>query len=133
MQLVFEQARARWEAVTAFGEGDAPKAAGFRWDRERRRWHTPDASVAAALRAHADADARGRLDAAFAGCPAPVTAAPAAPKPDVVLTWCGEEGRFEARTKYGCGDGAKAAGFAWDREGKFWHTRDGYVAAHVRS
>ncbi|MGI4945038.1 MAG: DEAD/DEAH box helicase [Janthinobacterium lividum] len=38
-----------WEAITAYGEGDAPKSAGFRWVRERTRWQAPNALAALEL------------------------------------------------------------------------------------
>ena len=40
MQLVFNARWERWEAITRYGEGDAPRAAGMLWDRASKCWHT---------------------------------------------------------------------------------------------
>lgn len=65
MQLVYEPTRGRFEAITAYGEGDAPKSAGLKWERTIQRWHTSDAVTANRLRDHADEGCRSRLDAAL--------------------------------------------------------------------
>lgn len=61
MQLVNEIGV--WEAVTKYGEGDEPKAAGFRWNRDRKRWQAPTALAATRLAAHASTADRARLQA----------------------------------------------------------------------
>jgi SWI/SNF-related matrix-associated actin-dependent regulator 1 of chromatin subfamily A len=68
MQLVFENARDRWEAITKYGDPavDAVKAAGFRWDRGVTRWHHTDALVALKLRDYADKATQAKLDAVAA-------------------------------------------------------------------
>ncbi len=66
MQLVYEASRARWEAITRYGEGDAPRAAGFCWNRDLTRWSTYDAAAANKLRSSADEATRALLDTAVA-------------------------------------------------------------------
>ena len=65
MQLVFNGTASRFEAITVFNEKDAPKAAGFRWDKEAKRWVTSSAAKADLLRTHADEDALAALDRAL--------------------------------------------------------------------
>ena len=64
MQLVFENSRNRWEAITEYGEGSVPKAAGFRWQPDVKRWHAPDAFAAVRLKEYADAATQLKLEAA---------------------------------------------------------------------
>jgi SWI/SNF-related matrix-associated actin-dependent regulator 1 of chromatin subfamily A len=54
----------RYVAVSTYDERELPKAAGFRWDRELRRWWTSDPAVAGKLAQYADADLRPVLEAA---------------------------------------------------------------------
>ena len=63
MRLVYEESRARWEAITTYVERDLPRAAGLSWDRDAQRWQTQDALKAYKLRAHADAEVLALLDA----------------------------------------------------------------------
>lgn len=65
MQLVYEAARSRWEAITRYGEGDAPRSAGFVWHPDIKRWQTHDARAAHKLRDAADEATRMKLDAAL--------------------------------------------------------------------
>ena len=78
MQLVYETSRNRWEAITRYGEGDAPRAAGFVWNRDLTRWSTYDARAAHKLRDAADEATRARLDAAMAEASVAAAAADAA-------------------------------------------------------
>ena len=66
MQLVFESKRARWEAVTEYGEpaAQAAKASGFVWDRSVSRWHSSNALAALRIREYADEATQARLDVA---------------------------------------------------------------------
>ncbi len=52
-----------WEAVTAFGEGDVPKAAGFRWLKDRKRWQATSALMALELSEYASEADQTRLRA----------------------------------------------------------------------
>lgn len=131
MQLVRNVRWERWEALTKWGEGDAPKAAGFLWDREAKRWHTTEARVADKLRTFADEATKALLDAALAAEPEPV---PAAPQPPVRLSFSEARGRWEAVAScWEAGDLPKAAGFRWESTARLWHTTDVLKAAKLRA
>lgn len=68
----------RYVAQSTYEEREAPKAAGFRWDREARRWWTADAAVAARLARYADPEIRTELEAAGAAQQAALEASRAA-------------------------------------------------------
>ncbi|CAH2606120.1 DEAD/DEAH box helicase (plasmid) [Rhodovastum atsumiense] len=115
MQVGYNEHRARWEATTKYGtsEGDAARSAGMAWDRTYKVWWTRDAEAAKALR-------DGAAD-------------PVAESRPVVLVFSEARNRWEARTKYGCGDAAREAGLHWDRERKLWFTDDASVANKLRA
>lgn len=52
----------RYEILSSFEEKDIIKAGGFRWDKDKRRWWTQDASKAARLANVADDDCKKRLE-----------------------------------------------------------------------
>lgn len=64
MQLVFEPARASWEAITRYGEPamSLPKAAGFKWCSALTRWTSIDPLAALKLRDYADVITQAKLD-----------------------------------------------------------------------
>ena len=61
MTLTYSVQHERFEVVSSFGERTVPRAAGFRWDKERRRWWTKDTITAAHLSGCADKLAEPRL------------------------------------------------------------------------
>ena len=61
MILLYHNERARFEAVTTFDERHGPRGAGFRWDKEVKRWWTDQATTAVTLVDFADDSARPRL------------------------------------------------------------------------
>lgn len=72
----------RWVAACEYVERDAPKGAGFRWDRDARRWFTQDAGIAARFAGirgvTVTEQARAALDAGIARAQAAVEASRAA-------------------------------------------------------
>lgn len=54
MKIEVEKIGARYVAMATYEQREIPKAAGFRWDRDRRHWYTTDAAIAAKL---SDSDA----------------------------------------------------------------------------
>jgi len=51
----------RFEAISSFHEKDIPKAAGFRWDVDKKVWWTDNLVFASSLREYADSAAAERL------------------------------------------------------------------------
>jgi SWI/SNF-related matrix-associated actin-dependent regulator 1 of chromatin subfamily A len=63
MIIRYDWHRAIWIAESTYEEKDELKGAGFRWDRDRRRWFTKDPDIAAELIEHCDDVARAAIEA----------------------------------------------------------------------
>jgi len=60
MKLTYQNGR--WEMICSFAEKDEVKAAGFRWDADKKRWHTSTPDIAITFYPNADESAKTAFD-----------------------------------------------------------------------
>jgi SWI/SNF-related matrix-associated actin-dependent regulator 1 of chromatin subfamily A len=66
MELIYNEEQGRYDVISGYAEREIPKAAGCRWDGERKRWWTTEAHVAEKLAEFAKEPLKARLLAAVA-------------------------------------------------------------------
>jgi hypothetical protein len=118
IKLIYEDERERFEALSDYEDREILRQAGFRWDPDRRVWHTCDAARAATLRDKATPECLARLAAVE-----PISLTPR-------LRFSQGEYIFESPSA-AWKDAPKDAGFQWDKTRFCWVTHDPDKAAAI--